>query len=128
MLRPAAISKLMCSGLCLNLPGERAIFSAKQPCPVAPNTASPTLNRLSLFDSFVIIPANSPPGLKGNLGKDWYLPSTINTSGKFRAVALISTSTSSSFDLKPSTFSNDNESIGPKELQITAFTDYLISS
>ena len=81
MMKAAATSKGMASGIGISRDASSASSSAIPPQPVLPSTRSPTLTLVTPSPTALTIPATSPPGANGRAGLNWYRSSMISTSG-----------------------------------------------
>jgi hypothetical protein len=81
MMKAAASSKGMPSGIWISRDASIEIFSAMPPHPVLPSTRSPTFTLVTPSPTDETMPETSPPGAKGRGGLNWYLSSMISTSG-----------------------------------------------
>src|SRR4029079_4199020 len=89
--------------------------------PNAPSTRSPTDHPVTSSPTPITTPATSPPGMYGGGAEYWYLPSSINVSGKVTAEADTSTSSCRGPATGSSTDSTTRSSGGPNALHMTAF-------
>ena len=83
---PAALSKGMFPIFHTKFEGHTTSV-ANAPFITIAATLSPILRCFTSFETSIIVPEHSDPGINGKGGFIWYFPSTINISGKFKPAA-----------------------------------------
>src|SRR6185503_5135074 len=128
MMKAAASSNGMESGIFTSRLASSASCSAMPPQPVLPSTRSPGFTWVTPSPTDFTTPETSPPGANGRSGLNWYLSSMISTSGKFTPIALTSTTAWPGFAAGSATSSSTRVSGPPTALLNSAFISALPGS
>src|SRR5436190_11071659 len=121
MMKAAASSKGISSGMAISRWASTAISCAIAPQPALPSTRWPTETPVTPSPSALTTPENSPPGENGRSGLNWYWSWMIRKSGKLTPQARISTTAWPALGCGLSTSSSTRVSGPPTALLSSAF-------